>query len=115
MKKFLKVVFRLSVFTLLVAGWSVAAGALHVVLSPGQLPVVGKVTVLPKDHFALRDTFVDTRKWTVEDVAKHPALAARLGATNKADVLKHVGFTTIDAHAHDGIQAGLLASPADGH
>ena len=111
MKKFLKVVFRLSLFTLLVAGWSLAAGALHVVLSPGELPLVGRVTVLPKNHLAVRDTFVDTRAWTVEDLAAHPSLAARLAARNKADVLKHLGLPHAAAPA-DGVQAGLLASPA---
>ena len=64
----MKSMFRLLVALLLVGGWSAAAMALHVIITPGAggtLPV--RIILLPKDHIAITDTYVDTRHWTLDD------------------------------------------------
>jgi hypothetical protein len=80
MKK-LKFLFRLSVLVLFIAGWAVAASALHIVWNGDKLAVVGK------DRLGVRDTFVNSATWSADDVAAHPMLAKRLIATGKADLL----------------------------
>jgi hypothetical protein len=82
----MKAMFRLLVLVLLLAGWGLAALSLHVVRTPGEVPV----TVVTKDRLGLDDIYVDTTKWTIEDVARHRVLVERLIQTGRADVLRHV-------------------------
>jgi len=76
--------FRLAVFALLVGGWTLASASLHVVRTPG------KVIVIPKDRVRFHDTFVDTRRWTLDNVSQHPDVSARLVHLGRADLLAHV-------------------------
>ena len=84
----MKKMFRLIVSVLLVAGWSLAALSLHVVRGDH------KIVIIPKQSIdwvhGWRETYVDTRNWTLDDVAEHPALVNRLIQTGKVDVLQHV-------------------------
>jgi hypothetical protein len=81
----MKSIFRLFVCLLLVVGWGLAALSLHVVRTPDEVP-----TLVPKEKLDYRDTYVDTTKWTIDDVAKHPAVVTRLIRAGKADAIKHV-------------------------
>ena len=81
----MKRLFKLIVVTTMLAGWPLALSAIHVVRTPGQLPAVGSmlpdwgtVHVFTKESFSLRQTFADTRQWTLEDVAKRPMLVNRM-------------------------------------
>jgi hypothetical protein len=86
----MKNAFRLLVATLLISGWLLAAASLHVIVAPGNAgSSAPRVVVLPKDRLGVGDTYVDTRGWSIDDVANHPAVAKRLLATGKADVLAH--------------------------
>src|SRR5205809_3186447 len=77
----MKNTFRLIVTLLLLAGWGLAASAMHVIRTGGA-PII-----IPKDRLAVHDTYVDVRNWTIDDVANHPSVAKRLIATGKADAL----------------------------
>lgn len=79
-------VFRFIVFLLLVVGWGLAALSLHVIRTPDEIGF----TIITKERFGLSDTYVDTRKWTLDDVGRHPLLVKKLIEVEKADVLKHV-------------------------
>lgn len=79
--KSMKNLFRLTVTLLLLAGWTLAGSALHVVRNGS------KVRLVPKDSLGVRETYVDTTKWTDNDVAAHPAVVKRLIAAGKADLL----------------------------
>lgn len=76
MKRSLKLLFLM----LLAAGWVVAAAALHVVRTPGPLPYVGKIVLIPKQAMSLDGTFVDTTKWTDEQRSANPFIAEKLAA-----------------------------------
>jgi hypothetical protein len=80
----MKKLIRLIVLVLFLGGWAVAAMAVHVVRDGSRIVVV------PKQHLDYHEIYVDTSKWTVDDVAKHPAVVTRLIQTGKADVLQHV-------------------------
>src|SRR3954462_15565069 len=80
----MKKIFRLIVLVLLVSGWAVAAASLHVVRDGNR------VIVIPKQRLQMREIYVDTTKWTLDDVARHPAVVQRLIETGKVDVLQHV-------------------------
>ena len=80
----MKKLFRLIVLVLFLGGWAVAALSLYVVRDGSRIVVV------PKQHLDYHDIYIDTSKWTVDDVAKHPAVVTRLIQTGKADVLQHV-------------------------
>ena len=80
----MKATFRLFVTVLLVLGWGLAAGALHVVWT-GQSPVI-----LPKAQLGIDDTYVDVSQWKPQDVSNHPVISKRLVAAGKAEVLAHV-------------------------
>ena len=80
----MKRIFRLFVTLLLVIGWGLAAGALHVVWT-GSSPII-----FPKDKFGLDDTYVDVSQWKVDDVSNHPVVSKRLVGAGKAEVLAHV-------------------------
>ena len=82
----MKTILRLIVCLLLLVGWSLAALSLHVIRTPGDIPI----TLVPKENFSVRDTYVDTTKWTLDDVSAHPALVEKLLRTGKTDVLKHL-------------------------
>ena len=83
----MKLLFRFIVLLLLLCGWFLAAASLHIVRTPQAIIPVGK------DRLGLKDTFVDTRAWSADDLAKHPSLVARLQAAGKGDALKHVPTT----------------------
>jgi hypothetical protein len=83
----MKKIFRLLVVVLLLGGWTLAAFALHVVVAPGK---PGRVIFVPKNQLGIKDTYVDTRNWTIGDVANHPAVTQRLLETGKADALTQV-------------------------
>jgi hypothetical protein len=106
----MKKMFFLIVTLLLIAGWSLAATALHVVWT-GDRPVV-----IPKDRLGLRDTYVNTSAWTADDVAAHPAVVKRLVATGKADVLapafKPAAGDELVTQINDAIARGPTTQPA---
>jgi hypothetical protein len=77
----MKTTFRLIVAILLLAGWGLAASAMHVIRTAGA-PII-----IPKDRLAIRDTYVDVRNWTLDDVTQHPSVCRRLIATGKVDAL----------------------------
>jgi hypothetical protein len=80
----MKKLFRLIVLVLLLGGWTVAALSLHIIR--GQ----GRVVVVPKKSLDYHDIYADTTKWTLDDVARHPAVVNRLIQNGKADLLQHV-------------------------
>ena len=92
----MKTMFRFVVLLLLLVGWGLAALSLHVVRTPGELPV----TIVTKDKLGVNDIYVDTTRWTMDDVPKHPDVVERLLASGKADALKHV----VDPHGGDVAQ-----------
>src|SRR4051794_8364405 len=107
----MKKTFRLIVTLMLVGGWALAASALHVVRG-GDRPVI-----IPKDHVAVRDTYVNTANWSSDDVANHPALAKRLVATGNADALAHAfkaaNHDDLVAQIEDAASRGPTTKPAD--
>jgi hypothetical protein len=82
----MKNIFRFFVCLLLLVGWGLAALSLHVIRTPGDMPI----RLVPKERFDYRDTYVDTTKWTIDDVTQHPALVSKLLRVGKGDLLKHV-------------------------
>lgn len=89
MKAF-KQLFRAVVVVALVGGWALASAAVHVIRAPGQsFPVV-----ITKDKLVYKDTYVDTRNWTITDDQAHPAVVARLIQLGQTDVLAHTVNTS---------------------
>src|SRR5438045_2078825 len=83
----MKKIFRLLVVVLLLGGWTLAALAVHVVVAPGK---PGRVILVPKNQLGFKDTYVDTRDWTIGDVVNHPQVTERLVQSGKADALTQV-------------------------
>jgi hypothetical protein len=100
----MKAMFRLIVLILLIAGWSLAALSLHVVRT------ASKVVIIPKESLGFHDSYVDTRNWSMDDVANHPIVVNDLIAHNKADVLQNVA----PADKPDELVADLKAAIAKG-
>jgi hypothetical protein len=92
----MKTLFRAVVLLLLVVGWGLAALSLHVVRTPGEIPV----TIVTKEKLSVNDIYVDTTTWTMDDVPRHSDVVERLLASGKADALKHV----VDPHGGDVAQ-----------
>jgi hypothetical protein len=103
----MKRIFRLIVALLLVGGWALAASALHVVWTADNKPVV-----IPKDRLGVRDTYVNTKAWTANDVASHPIVVKRLLATGKADVLAHSFKSSGEQDLVAQIEDALAKGPA---
>jgi hypothetical protein len=101
----MKKLFRLIVLVLFLGGWAVAALSLHVVRD-GQ-----RIVVIPKERLDYHDIYVDTSKWTLDDVAKHPAVVARLIATGKADVLQHVDPKSTGDALTNALQTAIEKGP----
>jgi len=94
----MKRLFKLIVVLSMVAGWPLALSAIHVVRTPGQLPAVGSmlpdwgtVHVFTKESLGFKQTFADTRKWTLEDIAKRPVLVSRMVALGMTTELAPAG------------------------
>jgi hypothetical protein len=100
----MKSMFRLIVLVVLLAGWSIAALALHVVRTPT------KIVIVPKQSLGYHDTYVDTRNWSLDDVSNHPMVVNDLIAHDKADVLQNVAPTD----SGDALVADLKAAVAKG-
>jgi len=115
----MKSIFRLFVLILLVVGWGLAGLSLHVIRTPDEVPI----TLVPKDHFGVKDTYVDTRNWTLDDAAQHPELVGKLIESGKASVLKHVVTDPkagdVSAQLNEALQrggaGGSTTSPANTH
>ena len=105
----MKKLFRLIVTLLLVGGWSLAAGALHVINTGSA------VVVLPKDRLGIRDTYVNIAGWTVDDVGNHPLIASRLLSTGKVETLAPIYQKTGDElvkEVQDTIAKGPTSQPS---
>lgn len=94
MKKTLKAVGILA----MIGGWPLALSALHAVHVPGQRTVLGITLpgwtswhLVTKEHLTFRATFVDTRQWTLNDIADHAAVASRLERAGLGSAFAHVG------------------------
>ncbi|HEX8325674.1 MAG TPA: hypothetical protein VF595_17350 [Tepidisphaeraceae bacterium] len=99
---------RLIVAAFLLAGWLLAASALHVLVLPGW-----NFGLVPKDHLGFTDTYVDARNWTAADAAQHPALVKRLLEAGRADWLSSVMGTpgeSLDAKLRELLETPPQAS-----
>ncbi len=82
----MKRLFKLVVVALVLSGWPLALSAIHVVRTPGQVPGVGSMLpadwgtlhVFTKEQLGFKQTFADTRKWDLENVAMHHTLVTRM-------------------------------------
>jgi hypothetical protein len=83
----MKSLIRLMFLILLLVGWGLAAGALHVIRTPSSL---GTISIVPKNALGIEDTYVDTRNWTLEEVSGHPILVMRLIELGQSNLLAHV-------------------------
>src|SRR5438067_2440711 len=106
----MKKLLRMLLVVMLLAGWSLAALSLHVIVAPGS---PGRVIVVPKNQLGISETYVDTRHWTLGDVAQHTAVTQRLIQTGKTDALSQVANPGDDLVAllNDAIEKGA-AVPA---
>ena len=82
----MKALIRTLTVLLLLGGWGLSAMALHVIRTNGS---PRQFIVVPKNRLGLSDTYVDTRAWTIDDAASHPAVVKRLIETDKYQVLAH--------------------------
>src|ERR1700753_3784939 len=101
----MKSIFRLIVLVLLLAGWAMAALAIHVVRGTNN-----RIVVIPKQTLGYHDCYVDTRSWSLDDVSNHPTVVNALIAHGKADVLQNVAPTD----GEDALVADLKAAVAKG-
>jgi hypothetical protein len=107
----MKSLFRLIVLVLLLVGWGLAALSLYVVRTPEKIGIVTKTNL----HW--RDTYVDTRQWTIDDVAKHPALVDRLIKADKTNLLSHVARPQdgrdLKTALEDAVASAPTTAPSD--
>jgi hypothetical protein len=92
----MKKIFRLLVTLLLIGGWTLAALAVHIVVAQGN---PGRVIIVPKNQLGYRETYVDTRAWTIGDVTNHPQVTERLIQTGKTDALAQLAPKGEDLNA----------------
>ncbi len=90
----LRTAWRLLLLTLFLAGWALAAAAMHVVVVPGSSQSADSsdwhLLVFPKDRLGFSDTYADTRQWSPADVAEHQPLVSRLIEAGHAQHLTHI-------------------------
>ena len=101
----MKKLFRPIVLVLLLGGWTLAAMSLYVIRDDKR------IVVIPKQRLDYHDTYVDTTKWTLDDVAKHPAVVMRLIETGKTDLLQHVDPKTSGDALASALQNTIQTSP----
>jgi len=80
----MKTLVRTLTVLLLIGGWGLSALSLHVIRTNGS---PRQFIVVPKNRLAIDDTYVDTRAWTIDDAARHPAVVKRLIDTDKYQIL----------------------------
>jgi len=80
----MKTLFRFAFLVLLVTGWGLAAMSVHVLRTPDR------ISFIPKEEMSPFDSYVDTRMWTLDDAADHPAVVAKLVRANRQTLLSHV-------------------------
>jgi len=107
----MKSIVRTLTVLLLIGGWGLSALALHVIRTNGS---PRQFIVVPKNRLGLADTYVDTRAWTIDDAARHPAVVKRLIETDKYQVLAHTTgeddpYRVLE-HLTDAIQRGPAAT-----
>jgi len=105
----MKTLFRLIVFVLLVAGWGLAATALHVVRTTGTAS--REFIVVPKNRIGIQDTYVDTRGWTLDDVSSHKAVVDRMIDTEKYMSIAHVTGETEPSEVQQRLADALMRAP----
>ena len=115
----MKRMFKLVVVLAMIGGWPLALSALHVVHTPAGATVVGMPLpewacwqVVTKDHLAFRETFVDTRPWTLNDIADHKDTANRLDRAGLGSAFAHAGTSEEIAEALQGVKKPDPAAPA---
>jgi hypothetical protein len=60
--------------------------------------------MVTKDHLSFRETFVDTRPWTLNDIADHKETAKRLDQAGLGSAFAHAGTADEIAVALQGIK-----------
>ena len=117
MKRF----FKLVVVLAMIGGWPLALSSLHVVHTPGPTTVMGVTLpewaswrMLTKDTMSFRETFVDTRKWTLNDIADHKETANRLDRAGLGSSFAHAGTSNEIAEALKGVKVPEPTAPAAG-
>jgi hypothetical protein len=95
-----KSLFRLMMLALMLSGWGLAALSLHVVRTPD------KIGLIPKERLGFTDTYVDARKWTLDDLQAHPDLVRRVLEAGKANLFQYL------ANPSGGDIASQLSSSA---
>jgi hypothetical protein len=82
----MKLIIRLIVTVLLVAGWGLALASLHIIRTPSN------VWLLPKDSIDFNPfrVYVDTRAWTGADLVANQQVVKRIVSSGKAEMLRHV-------------------------
>ncbi len=98
----MKQMIRAVTVVLLAGGWSLAGSAVHVIRTPSNIAIV------PKDRLTFHETWVDTRKWTLDDDRAHPAVVTRLVNLGRADLLKHT--LPVDGADHSGALSAIAAA-----
>jgi hypothetical protein len=79
----MKKLFHLTVFVLLIGGWATAISAVQVVRTQYRsIPYV-----ITKEQIGFKDTYLDTRAWTISDVKQHPEMVEHVLRLNRADIL----------------------------
>lgn len=94
----MKSIFRLLMLVVMLGGWALAGAAVYVVRTPE------KILLVPKNRLSFEDTYVDTRQWTIADVANHPAVVTRMVELGKEDLLIHL----VDADSRDDTRTQLI-------
>jgi hypothetical protein len=74
----IKLMFKLLLLLVLLAGWVLAALAVHVVRRPGPIPKVGMIQIIPKDSLSFKETWLDMTHWTKTEMNQHELLVKRL-------------------------------------
>jgi hypothetical protein len=99
-----KLLFRLTLLSVLLSGWGMAALSLHVVRTPDRIGLI------PKQRLGITDTYVDARKWTLSDLPAHAQLVQRVLQANKAELF---GYLTDPNHgdAADQLNAAIRGAP----
>jgi hypothetical protein len=110
----MKTVFKLLLLAILLAGWGLASSSLYLVRGPGKLAGIpktewaGRWALITKDCLGFRDTYVDTSKWTVDDLARHPVVAQRIRESGKKYLISHITETGL-VEAVKPVQVGSVA------